>query len=63
LADVRAGLAIAEAMDYSRWSSKNREYLLDPDIKHFWSPERIYSLIANHVFADEGTAATHLAEH
>ncbi len=51
LADVSAGLAIAESMDYSSWSLKNREYLLDPATKNFWSPERIYTLVANHVLS------------
>lgn len=51
-ADVSSGLAIAESMDYSSWSLKNREYLLDPATKNFWSPERIYTLIAKHVLSD-----------
>ena len=50
LEGVQNGLEQAEKIDYPQWQSKTREYLIQTTTKRYWSPERIYLCIAEHIF-------------
>lgn len=50
VAALADAIALAREMDSEAWRAKALEYLLNPNTFSYWSPERIYAEVSNHIF-------------